>query len=159
MADFAFAYLNGEEKAVYLWRSPDRPLVIIDARKLGLGRWFCSTPEIFGAAWNLLRGALGDPRKVSKFHAVPYRLYRVADDGEFEVEPVRDLKHTSKLAENHAAGLTSDSDLFGRSSHDRRDWYSQIGQRDLFGSSDTFGGREEQADEWSKGGLAHETRI
>jgi len=127
MADFAFAYLNGEEKAVYLWRSPDRPLVIIDARKLCLGRWFCSTSEIFTSAWNLLRGALGDLKKVSKFEAKPYRLYRVADDGEFEVEPVRDLKYTRKSAWNPDREGNFDSDLFGGPPRHVSDWYSRIG--------------------------------
>ena len=92
-ADFAFAYLNTAENALYLWRSPDRPLVVLDARKLGLGRWFCSTEEIFRKAWELLAGALGDIGKISCFEAYPYRLYRCADDGAYEVEPVRDLRH------------------------------------------------------------------
>lgn len=158
-ADFAFAYLNGEEKAVYLWRSPDRPLIIIDARKLGLGRWFCSTTEIFISAWNLLRGALGDLRKVSKFEAKPYRLYRLADDGEFEVEPVSDLKHTRKLVGNSDFGRDFDSDHSGRSPQGTGNWYSRVGQRELFGSDDTLGDHREADDERWKGGLAHETRI
>ena len=158
-ADFAFAYLNGEEKAVYLWRSSDRPLVIIDARKLGLGRWFCSTTEIFCTAWNLLRGALGDLRKVSKFDAKPYRLYRVADDGEFEVEPVCDLKHTRRLIENSDTDNNFDSELIGRSSRYQKDWYSQIGKKNIFGDDDTSGDFQERDDKRLIGGFTHETQI
>ena len=143
MADFAFAYLNGFEKAVYLWRSPDRPLTVIDARRLNLGRWFCSTPEIFKDAWSLLRGALGDLRKVSKFEAVPYRLYRVADDGEFEVEPVRELKHTSRLAWSKGVESIFDLEISGGSRRHRGGRHSNGNQRDLFGDGDpgVFQGR------------------
>jgi hypothetical protein len=142
-ADFAFAYLNGTEKAIYLWRSPDRPLTVIDARRLNLGRWFCSTPEIFADAWSILRGALGDLRKVTKFEAVPYRLYRVADDGEFEAEPVRELKHTSRLAWNDRFESDFDSELSGGSRRHRGDRHSNGNQRDLFGDGDSnvFQGR------------------
>ena len=153
-ADFAFAYLNGDEKAVYLWRSPDRPLTIIDARKLGLGRWFCSTPEIFAAAWNILRGALGDLKKVSKFDARPYRLYRVADDGEFEVEPVRDLKHTRRFVGYHHFDDDSDSDLRGRSPKDQRNRYWQ---RDLFQNGRHSGELDEEGNEQLEGGTEDET--
>ncbi len=153
-ADFAFAYLNGDEKAVYLWRSPDRPLTIIDARKLGLGRWFCSTPEIFAAAWNILRGALGDLKKVSKFDARPYRLYRVADDGEFEVEPVRDLKHTRRFVGYHHFDDDSDSDLRGRSPECRRNRYWQ---RDLFQNGRHSGELDEEGNEQLEGGTEDET--
>jgi hypothetical protein len=153
-ADFAFAYLNGDEKAVYLWRSPDRPLTIIDARKLGLGRWFCSTPEIFAAAWNILRGALGDLKKVSRFDARPYRLYRVADDGKFEVEPVRDLKHTRRFVGYHHFDDDSDSDLRGRSPECRRDRYWQ---RDLFQNGRHLGELDEQGNEQLEGGTEDET--
>ncbi len=153
-ADFAFAYLNGDEKAVYLWRSPDRPLTIIDARKLGLGRWFCSTPEIFTAAWNLLRGALGDLKRVSKFDARPYRLYRVADDGEFEVEPVRDLKHTRRFDGYHHSDDDSDSDLLGRSPECRRNRYWQ---RDLFNKGRHFGELDEESNDGIEGGSEDET--
>lgn len=137
-ADFAFAYLNSEEKAVYLWRSSERPLVIIDARKLGLGRWFCSTAEIFTAAWNLLRGALGDLRKVSKFDALPYRLYRVVDDGQFEVESIRDMKHTSKFSEFTDERMHFD--LSSASHRVNRNWYTRVGQRELFENEDPAGG-------------------
>jgi len=142
-ADFAFAYLNGVEKAIYLWRSPDRPLTVIDARRLNLGRWFCSTPEIFRDAWSILRGALGDLRKVSKFEAVPYRLYRVADDGEFEVEPVRELKHASRLAWSDGIESDFDSELSGGSRRHRGSRHSSSNQRDLFGNGDpdVFQGR------------------
>jgi len=153
-ADFAFAYLNGDEKAVYLWRSPDRPLTIIDARKLGLGRWFCSTPEIFAAAWNILRGALGDLKKVSKFDARPYRLYRVADDGEFEVEPIRDLKHTRRFVGYHHFDDDSDSDLRGRSPECRRNRYWQ---RDLFQNGRHSGELDEEGNEQLEGGTEDET--
>lgn len=96
-ADFAFAYLNTPEKAVYLWRSPERPLCIVDAQGLGLGTWFCSTPGIFTNSWLPLTGALGDISKVTGFEAKPYVLYRVLyDAGVSEVEPVKDLKHREK---------------------------------------------------------------
>ncbi|MDX9823192.1 MAG: hypothetical protein RBT20_14760 [Syntrophales bacterium] len=142
-ADFAFAYLNGTEKAVYLWRSPDRPLTVIDARRLNLGRWFCSTSEIFKDAWSILRGALGDLKKVSKFEAVPYRLYRVADDGEFEVEPVRELKHTSRLTWYGGVESIFDPRTPGGSYRHRGSRHSSSNQRDLFGDgdSDVFQGR------------------
>jgi hypothetical protein len=142
-ADFAFAYLNGVEKAIYLWRSPDRPLTVIDARRLNLGWWFCSTPEIFKDAWSILRGALGDLRKVSKFEAVPYRLYRVADDGEFEVEPVRELKHTSRLAWGEGVESIFEQETPGGSRRHRGNRHSSSNQRDLFGDgdSDAFQGR------------------
>jgi hypothetical protein len=142
-ADFAFAYLNGFEKAVYLWRSPDRPLTVIDARRLNLGRWFCSTQEIFKDAWSILRGALGDLKKVSKFEAVPYRLYRVADDGEFEVEPVRELKHTSRLTwYGGGEGIFAPGTPGGSYWH-RGSRHSKGNQRDLFGDGDSavFQGR------------------
>ncbi|HPC03053.1 MAG TPA: hypothetical protein PLE04_04705, partial [Syntrophales bacterium] len=141
--DFAFAYLNGFEKAVYLWRSPDRPLTVIDARGLNLGRWFCSTPEIFKDAWSILRGALGDLRKLSKFEAVPYRLYRVADDGEFEVEPVRELRHTSRLAWSEGVESIFDSETPGGARLHHGSRHSKGNQRDLFGDgdSDVFQGR------------------
>lgn len=142
-ADFAFAYLNGFEKAVYLWRSPDRPLTVIDARRLNLGRWFCSTPEIFADAWSILRGALGDLRKVTKFEAVPYRLYRVADDGEFEVEPVRELRHTSRLVWSNGVESIFDPPTPGGARQHRRSRQSSSNQRSLFGNgdSDVFQGR------------------
>jgi predicted glutamine amidotransferase len=101
-ADFAFAYLNTSERAVYLWRSPERPLVIFDARRLWLGRWFSSTKEIFGNAWDLLAGAMGNLKKVTFFEAMPYRLYRCADDGVYEVEPVRDLEYRSRVSVQHS---------------------------------------------------------
>lgn len=98
-ADFAFVYLDTSKQSIYMWRSNDRPLCIIDARKLGLGRWFCSTKEIFTAAWNMLRGALGPLKKVSYFDAKPYRLYKAVNDGKFEIEPVRELKRQERKKE------------------------------------------------------------
>ncbi|MBI5178190.1 MAG: hypothetical protein HZA04_02915 [Nitrospinae bacterium] len=94
-ADFAFVYLNRfREKALYLWRSPDRPLAVIDARKLGLGRWFCSTAEIFEKAWASLRGILGNIEKAGLFEAAPYRLYRIeyGPHSDLEVTAVRELE-------------------------------------------------------------------
>ena len=110
-ADFAFAYLEASERAIYLWRSPERPLAVFDARKLGLGRWFCSTEEIFVHAWCLLRGALGDIRKVTCFEAKPFRLYRVADDGVFEVDAVKELKHQSRAKKESGSLLFRQQDL------------------------------------------------
>ncbi len=97
-ADFAFVWLDTSEQAMYLWRSPDRPLCIIDARRLDLGRWFCSTPEIYRNAWNMVAGALGDISKCRRFEAKPYRLYRIADDGAFEVETVKDLRYRKRCS-------------------------------------------------------------
>lgn len=93
-ADFAFGYLNrSREKALYLWRSSDRPLAVIDARKLGLGRWFCSTVEIFEEAWASLRGILGNIEKASLFEAAPYRLYRIeyGQNSDLEVTGIKEL--------------------------------------------------------------------
>jgi len=98
-ADFAFAYLDTKERTTYLWRSPERPLVILDARRLGLGRWFCSTKDIFATAWSNLRGSPGDIRKVTYFEAIPYRLYKVIFDDVYEVEPIRDLRRKSRREE------------------------------------------------------------
>ena len=90
-ADFAFLYLDPGKKGIYFWRSPERPLVVLDARKVGLGRWFCSTVEIFVRAWKPLRGFLPSISKASVFDAKAFTLYRVRDDGHFEVEPIRRL--------------------------------------------------------------------
>jgi len=92
-ADFAFAYIDSVHETLYLWRNLGRPLSIIDARPYGMGRWFCSTKEIFLAAWGTLRGFLGDPKDLEFFEAYPYRLYKVSVDGTFEVEGVKELTH------------------------------------------------------------------
>lgn len=81
---FACAYMDPMEKNIYLWRNTERPLHIFDAREHGLGRWFCSTPEIFSAAWERHRGALGDKSKVKMFSLVPGRLYCLHEGGEVE---------------------------------------------------------------------------
>lgn len=90
--NFAFLYLDPQSKAIYFWRSPDRPLTIFDARKVGLGRWLTSTPEIFVSAWRPLMGLLPSIDRVSYFEARPYTVYRVADDERFEVEPIHRMK-------------------------------------------------------------------
>ena len=92
-ADFTFIWVHGPRREVYMWRSPDRPLVIFDAREIGLGRFFCSTPEIFEKGWGSVRGALGDASKIKSFVARPYCLYKVQDDGHYEVDMVRELEH------------------------------------------------------------------
>jgi predicted glutamine amidotransferase len=91
-ADFACLWLEPAWRSLYFWRSPDRPLAVFDARKLGLGRFFCSTVEIFSDAWGTVRGCLPSIKKVETFEARPYSVYRVRDDGVWEVERIRDLK-------------------------------------------------------------------
>ncbi len=92
-ADFACLWLETTRpKAIYFWRSPQRPLVVFDARKAGLGRFLCSTVEIFSAAWGMVRGCLPSISKVSSWEAKPMTVYRVVDDGTWEVEPLRRIK-------------------------------------------------------------------
>lgn len=91
VADFAFAYMDTERRCIYLWRSPDRPLWVFDAREHKLGRWFCSTEDIFTDAWRFIRGALGDLEKVKSRELAPYKLYRMGLDG--RARKVKDLSH------------------------------------------------------------------
>jgi len=84
-SDYAFAYLDTQERDIYLWRSEGRPLVILDARKLKLGRWFSSTKEIFTNAWQPLRGAMGPISKITYQDAKPHRLYRLRESGVLQV--------------------------------------------------------------------------
>lgn len=100
-ADFAFAYIDSVSESLYLWRNIGRPMQIIDARPYGMGRWFCSTKEIFLGAWGLLRGFLPDPKDLVFFEAYPYRLYKVSVDGIFEVDGIRELKHKVRPAPTH----------------------------------------------------------
>ena len=92
-ADFASVWLDVgfSPPALYLFRSPERPLAVFDARKVGLGRWFASTIDIFSSAWGSVRGYLPPIRKVSYFEPKPYSIYRVVDDGRWEIERVRDI--------------------------------------------------------------------
>ena len=90
-SDYAFLYVASNLKAIYFWRSEERPLVVFDARKDGLGRWLCSTEKIFGSAWKSLGAALPSGKRVTWFEAKPHRLYRLPADGVNEVEPVADL--------------------------------------------------------------------
>lgn len=72
---YAFAYMT--QDSVYLWRSDTRPLSVFDLRCTGkgnLGRWFCSTPEMFKKGLNI---AGFDTLQYSGFDVKPYRLYRV----------------------------------------------------------------------------------
>lgn len=85
VADYAFAYLDTATRNIYLWRSEGRPMVILDARELGLGRWFASTKEIFTSAWQSLRGALGSIAKVTYQEAKPHRLYRLKETSVLQV--------------------------------------------------------------------------
>jgi len=102
-ADFACLWLEPAWRSLYFWRSPDRPLAVFDARKLGLGRFFCSTVEIFSDAWGSVRGCLPSIKKVETFEARPYSVYRVKDDGAWEVERIRDLA----IPERNAAKASS----------------------------------------------------
>jgi|GEM_PF-891592 len=96
-ADFAFAYLDAATGDVYAWRSMERPLVVIDARKtLVGGRFFCSTKEIFKAAWSSLRGLTGSGKKVSFFDARPYALYKFSAKRPYEVDAIMELPHKSR---------------------------------------------------------------
>jgi predicted glutamine amidotransferase len=97
-ADFACLWLEPAWRTLYFWRSPDRPLAVFDARKLGLGRFLCSTVEIFSDAWGSVRGCLPSIKKVETFEARPYSIYRVKDDGVWEVERVRDIKVPDRKA-------------------------------------------------------------
>ena len=85
VASYAFAYLDTANKDIYLWRSEERPMVILDARVLGLGRWFSSTKEIFTEAWQSLRGALGSITKVTYQEARAHRIYRLKESGPLQV--------------------------------------------------------------------------
>ncbi len=90
-ADFTCLWLEPAWRSLYFWRSKERPLSVFDARGLGLGRYLCSTVEIFSDAWGQIRGMLPSIKKVSCFEAKPYSIYRVVDDGTWEVERVREL--------------------------------------------------------------------
>lgn len=100
-ADFAFSFVDARDRSVYLWRNGStekdgRPLYIFDGRSLGMGRWWCSTVEIFTQAWGVNASSLacgesgraGKITDISQFTAKPYRLYKVKDDGVFDVETV-----------------------------------------------------------------------
>ncbi|MGK7345031.1 MAG: class II glutamine amidotransferase [Candidatus Nitrospinota bacterium M3_3B_026] len=113
VADFSFAYMDTERRCIYLWRSPDRPLWVFDARCHGLGRWFCSTEDIFFGAWRSIRGALGDPKEVKSRELTPYRLYRMGRDG--LVRKVKDLSHRPRREpETRPAGLSTMFGIDGR---------------------------------------------
>lgn len=70
-------------------------------------------------------------------------MYRVADDGEFEVEPVRELKHTSRLTWYSGGESIFDPGTPGGSYRHRGSRHSSSSQRDLFEDvdSDVFQGR------------------
>lgn len=102
ISEFACAYLDTgvadpRDRCLYLWRSQGRPLCIIDARALGLGRFFCSTKELFLRAWGVLRGYLGSSAKLDIFEAKPWRLYKVAADGVCEVDAVKEIPHRTNI--------------------------------------------------------------
>ena len=92
--DFAFAVMRRNE--IYLWRNDARPLHFFDLREEGLGRFFCSTKEMFEKA--LLLGGVSLKGKIRHFEATPYRLYKMGHktSPRFEVEAVKDLKHKEK---------------------------------------------------------------
>ena len=95
VADYAFAYLDTQNRDIYLWRSEGRPLVILDARELGLGGWFASTKEVFTNSWQPLRGALGSIAKVTYQEAKPHRLYRLKESSVLQV--VTDIQVVPKI--------------------------------------------------------------
>ena len=92
--DFAFAVMRRNE--IYLWRNESRPLCIFDLREEGLGRFFCSTKEMFEKALSLSGVSLKN--KIKHFEAEPYRLYKVGHNTspKLEVEVIKDLKHKEK---------------------------------------------------------------
>jgi len=85
---YAFAYMTTD--SVYLWRSEGRPLSAFDLRGENLGRWFCSTPEMFKKG---LKIAGYDSLQYTGFDVKPFRLYRVGQKTSpaHEVEAVCDL--------------------------------------------------------------------
>jgi hypothetical protein len=91
-ADFACLWLEPAWRSLYFWRSPQRPLAVFDARKVALGRFLCSTPDIFSNAWGGVRGCLPSIKKVEFFEARPYTIYRVKDDEHWEVERVAEIR-------------------------------------------------------------------
>jgi predicted glutamine amidotransferase len=91
-ADFACLWMEPTWRSLYFWRSNERPLAIFDARKMGLGRFLCSTVPIFSNAWGMIRGCLPSLKKVSYFEAKPLAIYRVKDDADGEVEKLREIK-------------------------------------------------------------------
>lgn len=134
-ADFAFAYLTDD--CLWLWRSPDRPLCIFDARPVGLGRWFASTKEMFAKAW-IMSGIRADITKCTYFEAKPYSLYYVKADGIYEVEALKTLRHFIRERPRMSSSL---SGHYPRPAHD-----SYTGS--LFGEPfDPFGDPPEEDDE------------
>ena len=96
VASYAFAYLDTAKQDIYLWRNVGRPIIILDARKLGLGRWFASTTDIFASAWQPLRGALGSIAEVTYLDAKPHRLYRLNESGILQVVTDIDIPKPEK---------------------------------------------------------------
>jgi len=94
-AEFAFAYMTPKE--IFLWRNEGRPLAIFDFRSVGLGRFFASTRTMMEKALRLaIPKASKKFKKVTSFEAVPYRLYRMSLDDNYEVVAVKDLKYREK---------------------------------------------------------------
>ena len=108
-ADFACLWMEPSWRSLYLFRSSQRPLSIFDARRLGLGRFFASTVEIFANAWGSVRGCLSSIKKVKTFEARPLSIYRVVDDGKWEVERLRTVKAPSKPKPKPAAAVHASS--------------------------------------------------
>jgi len=50
-----------------------------------MGRFFCSTKEIFQTAWASLRGYLGRSNGISCSEAKPHTLYKATPDGALDV--------------------------------------------------------------------------
>lgn len=92
--DFAFAIMRKGE--IYLWRNDARPLAFFDLREEGLGRFFCSTKEMFEKALKL--SGISFKKTVGYFEAKPYRLYKIGHQTspELEVDVVKDLKYKEK---------------------------------------------------------------
>ena len=102
--DLAVLWFFPRSKTVYAWRT-SRPLYIVDARSVGLGRWFVSEREIFVDSWKILGGAVPPISKVRCFMASTGGIYRVRDDGDYEVEMVADLDLPKPAASRYFPGL------------------------------------------------------
>lgn len=86
---FAFALLGPE--GIYLWRSEDRPLCLVDMRERGLGWFFTSTEKMMREALEM--AGLNDLMDGLRFYSLsPYRVYRISPESSFRLERLRDLK-------------------------------------------------------------------
>lgn len=118
-ADFASLWLDlgFSPPALYLFRSADRPMAVFDAREVGLGRFIASTVEIFSNAWGSVRGYLPPLTKVRYFEPKPYGIYRVVDDGRWEIERVREMKVEASFRSSDMRSSGSDRGRSLKQSH------------------------------------------